>query len=133
MAGLAPKGAAMVNLSARTAKLRGMSRRVGQATDDQGTPLLTVAARRVGTRRAFKVLTFMASWEYARRQMRVQTLTVPEYAEWWREPEATAYRHQALFREAFPGEKNPDRLLDAAAAQWDERTGVAGLGRVTFA
>jgi len=42
----------------------------------------------------------------------------------------TAYREQALFREAFPEETTPDRLLDGALAAWDGRGGVTGLGRV---
>jgi hypothetical protein len=110
-----------------------VSQRVAHARETGGTPLLVAAQQRVGLRRAFRALTFMAAWDTARRSLRHETLTLAEYAEWWRESEATAYRHQALFREAFPGEKTPDRLLDVAAVQWDERTGVAGLGAVRIA
>jgi hypothetical protein len=110
--------------------MRAVSQRVAQARATDGHPLLVVAQQRVGLRRAFRALTFMAAWDHARRALRRESLTLSEYAEWWRESEATAYRHQALFREAFPGEKTPDHLLDLAAVQWDERTGVAGLGAV---
>lgn len=75
----------------------------------------------------------MASWDHARREMFAESLTPEQYAEWWKDSRATAYRQQANFREAFPGESTPDRLLDIAAAQWDERTGVAGLGAVRIA
>jgi hypothetical protein len=105
------------------------SQLVARGRDGQDQPLLVVAQQRVGLRRAFKVLSFMVAWEHARAQLRQQELTVPEYAEWWREPESTVYRHQAAFRDAFPGETNPDRLLDRAAQQWDARSGVGGLGR----
>jgi hypothetical protein len=59
-----------------------------------------------------------------------ESLTLAEYADWWRESHGASYRTQANFREAFPGETTPDRLLDLAAAQWDARTGLSGLGDV---
>ena len=113
--------------------MRPVSQKVSHATGASGEPLLTIAARSVGLRKAFRVLTFMAAWDQARRAMRRETLTLAEYAEWWRESPATSYRHQALFREAFPGESTPDRLLDLADVQWNERQGLAGLGRVVVA
>lgn len=109
-----------------------MSQRVAHGRTAEGEPLLTVAARQGGMRRAFQVLTFMASWDQARKAMRRETLTLDEYADWWKESRTTAYRHQLWFREAFPGETTPDRLLDQAAAQWDERSGIAGLGALTL-
>jgi hypothetical protein len=110
-----------------------VTQHVAQGRDGQGAPLLVVAQKRVGLRKAFTVLTFMVAWDHARRAMRRETLTLEQYADWWKESRATAYRHQARFREAFPGESTPDRLLDVAAVQWDERTGVAGLGAVHLA
>jgi hypothetical protein len=107
-----------------------VSQKVAHGQHDSGEHLLTVAAREVGLRRAIHVLTFMAAWDRARRALRKQTLTLDEYRDWWRESERTAYRDQAKFREAFPGESTPDRLLDMAEGQWIERHGVNGLGRV---
>jgi hypothetical protein len=107
-----------------------VSQKVSQARDVTGEPLLAVATRRVGLRRAFRVLMFMAAWDHARKSMRRETITLQEYAEWWRANERTAYREQALFREAFPDDKGPDRLLDLAEGQWIERQGLKGLGRV---
>jgi hypothetical protein len=48
--------------------------------------------------------------------------TVEEYADWWKESRATAYREQQLFRETFPGMETPDLLLDHMKRQ--------GLGEV---
>lgn len=110
-----------------------MSQRVAQARTESGEPLLTIAARQIGMRRAFRVLTFMAAWDRARKAMRRETLTLQEYADWWRENQRTAYRDQALFREAFPSESTPDRLLDLAEGQWIERHGIKGLGAVVVA
>src|SRR5437588_8213874 len=106
------------------------SQRVAHGRDLAGEPLLTMAARRVGLRRAFRVLTFMAAWDRSRRALDKRPITLEEYRDWWRETERTAFREQALFREAFPGETTPDRLLDLAYEQWIERQGVPGLGQV---
>lgn len=108
-----------------------MSQKVSHAQGASGEPLLTIAGRAVGLRKAFRALYFMAAWDRARKAMRRETITLQEYAEWWRENERTAYREQALFREAFPGETTPDRLLDIADGQWVERRGIKGLGAVT--
>lgn len=107
-----------------------MSQKVAHARDVTGEPLLTIASRQIGMRRAFRVLTFMAAWDRARKAMRRETITLQEYRDWWRETERTAYRDQALFREAFPDEATPDRLLDLADGQWIERHGIKGLGAV---
>jgi hypothetical protein len=60
--------------------------------------------------------------------------TAEEYAKWWKESPATAYREQALFRQAFPDEQNPARLLDVAAEQANVRRSVGtALGRAIIA
>jgi hypothetical protein len=109
-----------------------VSQKVSHARDESGEPLLTVAARAVGLRRAFRVLTFMAAWDRAKRAMCKGPITLEEYGEWWKESRATIYREQALFRQAFPGETTPDRLLGLASVQWDDRKGIAALGQVRF-
>jgi hypothetical protein len=105
---------------------------VGQARYESGEPLLTIAARRVGLRKAFKVLSFMAAWGLAEESVG-RSIGIEEYASWWREANGTVYRHQALFREAFPGESTPARLLALASEQWDERKGITALGAVVVA
>lgn len=106
-----------------------VSQRVAQAVDTTGEPLLTVAARRVGLRHAFKALTFMAAWQRVERALGHEP-TMAEYCEWWRESTATAYRHRTNFLNAFPDEQSPSRLLAIASKQWDERHGIAALGEV---
>jgi len=105
------------------------SQSVAHGRGEHGEPLLAIASRQVGLRRAFRVLTFMAAWDRARTALGKRPITLQEYSTWWRENERTAYREQALFREAFPGEDTPERLLDLAMAQWQERRGVSGLGQ----
>ena len=95
-----------------------------------GEPLLAIASRNVGVRRAIKAMTFMAAWDRARYAMRRETISLTEYADWWKVSHGSSYREQATFRQAFPGESTPDRLLDLAAAQWDATSGLSGLGRV---
>jgi hypothetical protein len=90
--------------------------------------LFEYGRQNAGLRVTIQALTFMAAWDHARRAMRRETLTLHEYAEWWRVARTTAFREQGRFRQAFPGEATPDRLLDAMASYWDERTGVKGLG-----
>ena len=84
---------------------------------------------RVGIRRGAKVLAFMIAWDLVRQELGHEP-SVEEYAEWWRTSIRTAYREQALFRDAFPGEENPARLMDVSRGAWDERKGVRGLGSV---
>jgi hypothetical protein len=72
----------------------------------------------------------MVEWQIARDQLGRESITLAEFREWWRISERTAYRDQAYFREAFPGETTPDRLLDAALAAWDQRRGVQNLANV---
>jgi hypothetical protein len=94
--------------------------------------LLQIAAARVGVIRAYRVVAFMVEWSMARRALGQETLTVEEFAEWWRIHVRTAYREQARFREAFPDETTPDRLVDHALTVWDERTGIDGLAHLRF-
>src|SRR5919205_295819 len=91
--------------------------------------LLELAVARVGMRRGARVLAFMIAWDVVRKELGREP-SIEEYGEWWRTSVRTAYREQALFRDAFPGEENPARLMDSAKGEWDERKGVRGLGSV---
>jgi Zn-dependent peptidase ImmA (M78 family) len=84
-------------------------------------------------RRAFKTLAFMAAWDVAREKMRRDAISLQEYAEYWNVSRSASFREQATFREAFPDEDTPERLLNLAQQQWDVRAGAAGLGRVKLA
>ncbi len=106
---------------------------VGRSTDvakgqANGEPLLRLAAERVGLRKAFRVLSYMVAWDMAREAIGHDP-TTEEYGEHWRESRSTAFRDAHLFREAFPGEETPARLLALAGQQANART----LGAVLVA
>ncbi len=82
--------------------------------------LLEYAHRRVGLRNSMRVMTYMVSWQIAREDLGYEP-TAEQYGQWWKESPATAYREQALFRQAFPNESNPARLLDLTAPAWATR------------
>jgi hypothetical protein len=82
-------------------------------TKQDGEPLLRIAASHVGLRRGLRALGFMVAWDMCREALGHEP-DVQEYAAWWKEATSTAYRDMALFKEAFPGEDTPSRLLDLA-------------------
>ena len=109
------------------------SQEVAHGREAGGTPLLVVAGRRVGLRKAMKVLAYMTAWAHVRDDIGHDP-TAEEFAAWWKESAATAYRAQQLFRQAFPDETNPARLLELAAEQANARRPVAtALGNTLLA
>jgi hypothetical protein len=96
--------------------------------------LAKLAARRVGPVKGGRAIAFMWQWALWRETTGAPpasiTQDVTDYADWWRESERTVWRHLELYREAFPGEQTPDRILDLVLAQIDRSAGVRGLGRV---
>jgi hypothetical protein len=87
-----------------------------RAIDVRSATLLEVAYARTGSmRRAARVAAFVAAWGIVRRDLG-RTPTVDEYADYWREARATAFRDQALFREVFADGVTPDDVLDAIEA-----------------
>jgi hypothetical protein len=86
---------------------------------------------RGGVMKGARVQAFITSWTIASQAMG-KPITLDEYAEWWREPRSTAYRHQARFREVFPELQTPQPIANAAilrASEWQAR-GVPGIGRL---
>jgi hypothetical protein len=77
----------------------------------EGVPLVDYVQGRVGRRPAQRVLAFLQEWDTLADELG-RDPSLEEYAERWRLPRATAYSDQRLFREAFPGEQNPRRLLN---------------------
>lgn len=104
--------------------------------------VMQVLVRRVGFIRAGKVLSFVMAWTVADAELglasveleasspeiasaaariawdgRPRSLTVEQYAKFWKLPRSKAYREQQWFREAFEPEgfRTPDDLLDAIA------------------
>lgn len=95
--------------------------------------LIEYAAARVGQVRAARVIAFMVQWNTARIDLGDEWPTegieaeARAYADWWRLSERTAWRELARFREVFPDEPTPTRLLHLLRAE-QRRRGVAGLG-----
>src|SRR3954465_969741 len=96
--------------------------------------LLKVAVSRVGTVKGARVVAFILCWAIADDALG-HPPTLEEYAEWWNESRATAFREQARFRECFPDEATPQRIVDLLTQQRAEwrQGGVQGLGRVQLA
>jgi hypothetical protein len=94
--------------------------------------LMEYAIRRVGVRKGAQVVAFMLAWEGTRRELG-RDPTLDEYRESWKVSRATAFREQARFRECFPQEENPSRLLDALLSVREERRTVKALGAARLA
>ncbi len=100
--------------------------------------MLEFARRRVGVRRGASAVAFATSWAVAEQSLGhvlgagQTTAAIVEYREYWKEADRTTWRNLERFREAFPGEDTPARLLhllaDARdAKRQDTRTaGIAG-------
>lgn len=86
---------------------------------------------RGGVMKGSRVCAFIAQWAIASQAVG-HAITLQEYAEWWRESRATAYREQQRFRELFPGLDTPQVIADAAIARRDEwlNEGIGGLGKL---
>jgi hypothetical protein len=99
--------------------------------------LAKIAARQLGPLKGGRAIAFMWQWLIWRERRDVEPRTITEaieaYAAYWGESESTVWSHLQRFREAFPGEETPDRLLDQVADQIDARRGVRGLGAAVTA
>jgi hypothetical protein len=88
----------------------------------------------VGQVKGAKVVAFIVMWAIAEEALG-HSPTLDDYAEWWRESRSTVFREQARFREAFPGESTPQRLVDhlkqQEGATWFKR-GVTGCARLAL-
>lgn len=76
------------------------------------TTLLEHCLARAGLVKGGRVASVIAGWAIASENVGHE-LTLQEYREWWRMSERTAYREQAIFREAFPEFSTPQVLADA--------------------
>lgn len=75
--------------------------------------VLALCVNRGGYRRGRKVAQFIAEWELAVRSIG-REISAEEFAAWWQDHRATAFRKLAEFRELFPelGEHGkPDDLM----------------------
>jgi hypothetical protein len=85
----------------------------------------------VGFRKGRKIVTFMLSWDLVESKLGYEP-TVEEYAHWWKESASSGYREQALFRECFPAETSPSRLLHDVRRR-RQRVDMVALGEVAYA
>jgi len=85
----------------------------------------------VGLRKARKIGTFMVARAVVESDLGCEP-SVEEYAAWWKQSPATAYREQAAFRECFPGESSPSRFLALAMAKFN-RADLVALGELPYA
>lgn len=96
--------------------------------------LQQLAAKRVGQTSGARVVAFIVQWAVASEALGHE-LTLEEYADWWHASRSTVFREQARFREAFPGEANPQRLVDLLGneegATWFKR-GVSACARTAL-
>jgi hypothetical protein len=90
--------------------------------------LMGVAVANVGAIKAGRVLAYIAQWTIASGGGD-RSLTVEQYAEKWLLSPRQAYRQQDLFRQAFPGEATPDRIVQAAGVLVRERATGRGQAR----
>jgi hypothetical protein len=74
--------------------------------------LLEQCVARGGVLKGSRVAQYTIAWAIVWRDLDREP-TVSEYAEWWKESERTAYKHQAEFREAFPEYATPAPFVPA--------------------
>lgn len=96
--------------------------------------LLQIAHKRMGFLKGTRVVAFIVSWAVAEEALG-HPPSLEEYADWWKESRSTAFREQARFRECFPGEETPQRIVDLLTAQRENwyRQGVGGAGNMRIA
>jgi hypothetical protein len=80
-----------------------------------------LGVRNAGFRTTLRALQFAMSWGVATASLGHEPGSVEEYAEFWGESRATAFREQQAFREAFPNETTPARMNALSGLrEWSE-------------
>jgi hypothetical protein len=93
--------------------------------------IIDVCISRGGLRKGVRVQTFITAWTLASQSMG-RPITLDEYAEWWKQPRSTAFRHQAEFRAVFPQLETPQAIANVVIArgrEWQTR-GADGIGQL---
>jgi hypothetical protein len=83
-------------------------------------PVGVMVVRKVGWRQGLRALTYVVAWGIA-ADREGRALTVEEYADYWKESRATAYREFQAFRRVWPKEENPARIWGMARERVGER------------
>jgi hypothetical protein len=84
-------------------------------TPTNATVLEVAYAKTRSYRKAARVAAFVVAWGVVRRELG-RTPSVEEYAEYWKQSRATAFREQEAFREVFDRCDTPDLVLDRLEA-----------------
>ncbi len=77
---------------------------------------LEVAVRNVGMRKAITATSWAYCWAVTREAIDHEP-TAEEVADWWKMSRATAFREQAVFRQAFPTLESPAPIYDSPDAR----------------
>lgn len=98
--------------------------------------LLAIAIERRGVVGGARVLAFMVGWAQARAELAEDwprdgvEAQIRAYSKWQRVTERTGWNELVRFREVWPDERTPSRLLDEVHGRWQTAGGVADLGAV---
>lgn len=84
--------------------------RLAQEQDD-GEPFLKWLHRIAGRDRAKRLAVFLQQWDHQADDLG-RAPTVREYAAEWKESETGVYRQLEEFREVFPSEEDPSRIME---------------------
>jgi hypothetical protein len=105
-------------------------------TEPRRATIAEVATRELGPLRGGAVIAFMVMWQAAMAAAdewpEGLSDQVRAYSGWSLQSERTVWRHLKRFRQAFPGEETPSRLMQHAAREVDRRRAV-DLGSVVVA
>lgn len=70
------------------------------------------ALKKVGIKKAYKLLTFVACWGIFMSKNGRPPASVDEYADWWHVHRATAFRDLEVFRTAYPDHAYPTEICE---------------------
>ena len=88
----------------------------GMARRSRPVTWLELATHNVGVRKAVTATNWAYCWAVAREAIGHEP-TVEEVCEWWNMSRRTAFREQAIFREAFPTLETPARIYESPEAR----------------
>jgi hypothetical protein len=77
----------------------------------EGEPFLKWLHRVAGRDRAKRLAVFLQQWDHLADDLE-RAPTVKEYAAEWKESEAGVYRQLEEFRQIFPSEEDPARIME---------------------
>lgn len=94
---------------------------------DRDASLGEVVIGRYGPVKGARVLAFMVSWGVMMEEAGDRP-TAEDQARFWHQHVRTVYRDLARFRECFPLERDPTRIMALAIAEAERAPSVAEMG-----